>query len=46
MEAVIYGRLQSVQFLLSKHANRSLIDMRGDDALKLNRNMKAKITIP
>lgn len=38
MEAVIYGRLHSIQFLLSKHANRSLSDIRGDDALKLNRN--------
>ena len=38
MEAVIYGRLYSVQFLLSKHANRSLTDMHGDDALKPNRN--------
>ncbi len=38
MEAVIYGRLYSVQFLLSKHANRSLTDMHGNDALKLNRN--------
>lgn len=38
MEAVIYGRLYSVHFLLSKDANRSLTDMHGDDALKLNRN--------
>lgn len=38
MEAVIYGRLYSVQFLLSKHADRSLTDIYGNDALKLSRN--------
>lgn len=38
MGLLLYGRLYTAQYLLSKHADRSWIDIYGDDVLKLNRN--------